>query len=200
MNTSPSSTRPALSCQLARTWHALFGGDRASASGHIARCSACQEHFAREDAFSLGLGRDARRVHATPRAGFEQSIFNAVQRSARIAPVPTVSPFARFSFVSLTATAACAAIAFVALRDSDVGPATPRTADGDLATAAVTALETSAAKLFAQVEPRADALLQKDPVRTQVDAFSADARTAVRFLALNFLPSTPVASGTGSGD
>jgi hypothetical protein len=42
--------------------------------------------------------------------------------------------------------------------------------------------------LFVELQPRAQAILRQDPLQSEVDAMKSDARTAVRFLARNFLP------------
>jgi hypothetical protein len=43
-------------------------------------------------------------------------------------------------------------------------------------------------ELFDEMQPKAMAVLEQDPLQNEVDAMKSDARSAVRFLAKNFLP------------
>ena len=52
--------------------------------------------------------------------------------------------------------------------------------------------------LLDEMRPRAEALFAQDPLQNEVEAMKSDARSAVHFLALNFLPAP--ASDTSSGE
>jgi len=50
---------------------------------------------------------------------------------------------------------------------------------------------------FAEMQPKAEALLQQDPLQNEVDAIASDARKAVNFLSRNFLPSSVTVASSG---
>lgn len=200
MNTLPTSPRPALTCRIARGWHAVFGREAMPRTGHLATCPDCRAALARDAAFDAALRHDARVESVAPRAGFEESLIRAVQRSTREADAPVRGwSVNRAGWLPLAAAAACAVIAFVALRQPPARPAPAGHVSGDLANEAVAALEAGAIRFFDAVGARTDALLQRDPVRTEVAAVYADARIAIDFLALNFLPPTPAPAAAGNG-
>lgn len=58
-------------------------------------------------------------------------------------------------------------------------------------TAASDGNDAVATTVWGRLQPDAEALLEGEPLQREVDAFYADARSALGFLALNFLPSQP---------
>ncbi|HZP59274.1 MAG TPA: hypothetical protein VFB27_03040 [Opitutaceae bacterium] len=57
--------------------------------------------------------------------------------------------------------------------------------------------EPTTSQPWTALKPSVDALMRQDPLRTEVDSVYADARSAVHFLALNFLPAPAVPSHDG---
>jgi hypothetical protein len=113
--------------------------------------------------------------------GLEQRISRAVADAAR----PEQPPALFRPAVIVFAVAACAAVAFYVSHRPAPGaapeialanPAAPTQADEALA-------------------PDATDLMQQDPLQDEADSVYSDARSAVSFLADNFLPSTPQTPG-----
>ena len=110
----------------------------------------------------------------------------AVRRSAaESAPAPRV---ARLPWLSLAGVTACAVAAVFFFRQQFIsGPA-----EAPAPTQFVAAAEdVSPRQIWESLKPSTDAVLTGAPLQNEVDAVVADARKAVGFLALNFLP-TPV--------
>ena len=207
MKTTTHET-PRFTCRLARSTLAILGDTtagepRGPGAGHVAACADCQEFFSACNELDHALKRDAVRAWQEAPIDLEQKILHAVNRAA---PQPARRE-SRVGTWSLSAAVACAALAVMLYR-----PATPPTASPTTSTAprtenaagatngVVTKVDPSVlalarqwvaavpTDLFAEMQPKAVALLQQDPYQTEVNAVKSDARTAMRFLAANFLP------------
>lgn len=170
------------SCRVARQWSALSG----HAPRHVEACAECRAFFAAGDALESALRRTAHAERIAAPAGFEQRLVNAVNRATRTAPPPARRTSPWIGFFSFAAVAACAALAVVWLRPSDDPVATDLDAT-TLATASAV-IDALPFEALSELRPRAEALLQQDPLQSEANAVVSDARVAVRFLALNFLP------------
>jgi hypothetical protein len=197
-------------------------GDGVAASGrrfgarHIARCPDCAAYFGRADAIDRALRGDARAMKATPVAGLDDRIMAAVMRSARDAeyeardtarPAKTV----RFALAFAGGVAAVAIIVGMILSTRDgppvpidhVAPLTPSSPTMRGAPAivrpAVALLPQPAAtaQAIAELATPVKSALAQDPLQTEAKSVYADARSAVQFLALNFLPSGALAQNEG---
>lgn len=186
MNT-PSPDRPRLSCRLARLRCALRGDATGANSAHVQGCPVCQQHFAAVAAFDGALRRDVAR--ATTKdfpAGLERRVILAVAESRVATPAPS-----RNGFGWLAATGIAAAVAAVALVLSlRHAPDAPGSVVVQATTPAVTtplkAIEP--APTWGTVVSTASTLAPENPLESELQYVYSDARTALRFLALNFLP------------
>ncbi len=163
---------PRFTCRMVRGWISILGDDtRALQSAHVAGCPDCQAFFSAGDELELALRREAAAVRVAPRDTLEQDILRAVRQSARPARRHFTLPV-----LSLCGVAAAIAAAIVMLQSSVIPPATqPATTDAPVA----------------DVQPLLKAMpqiLQQDPLQNEVDSVVANARSAMHFLALNFLP------------
>ena len=199
MKNSPIS-EPRFACRLVRGSLSIFGDTstgepRGPGASHVATCGDCRQFFGACAELTQALKRDAAREWRDAPAGLEQEIIRAVNRSARDAA--PASRGSRAAWLSLAGACACAAIAVVVYQQmtpasvlsSTAGPKVAANAiDPDAMAVARAVIEAVPADLFAQMEPKAQELLQQNPLQNEVDAIAADARKAVGFLARNFLP------------
>jgi hypothetical protein len=185
MNHISISDRPKLICRMARSWVAIFGP---AGSRHCETCPDCQDYFAAADALEHALKRDARRADAVFPAGLDERIIRAVnqsaharqpQRSRRGAPI-----------WMLAGVAACAAVAVVVFRSTSV-PGGSGPSAGPIDLSAIVSADSPPARLWNSLQPAAGELLSDTSLETEVDSVYADARSAIRFLSLNFLPEVP---------
>jgi hypothetical protein len=205
---------PRFTCRAARGLLATFGRTdagipRGPGSAHVATCEDCQAFFATCDELDLALTRSAAREWSEPPANLEQNILRAVRLDAaeasRLDSEPGKSAAPRLAPWTLTGAVACAAFALVALQDRfvpvrpiETAPVARATVQpvADAATSNDPAVLAKARELIAsvpilsEIRPRTEALLQQDPLQNEVDALKSDARHAVRFLAMNFLPTS----------
>ena len=192
--------QPRFTCRVVRGWMAIFGDDaggipRGPGSGHVGSCPDCQAFFGACDQLELALKRDAARGWRDAPAGLEQEIIRAVNRSV---PAPARRE-TRGAWLSFAGAAACAVVAALVYQQRPV-PAAPPARPPAQAVASATETEPAMltvarqiiaavpTDLFVQMKPQAQALLQQDPYSDEVEAVKSDARTVVRFLARNFLP------------
>lgn len=180
---TPNESRPRVLCRAVRGWSLLAGDPTTGATArHRATCPACQKFFAASDALDARLRAAApRRAQALP-AGFEQRMERALAPVTReSAAAEPGSPWVLWSF--LGSVVAAAAVAFVLLRP----PAIPHSGVGELANqqAESPTLDLRPLSGGALLE-----LAQENPLQREIDDVYADARDALRFLALNFLPAS----------
>ncbi len=178
------SDSPRFTCRVARGCFALFGdttggAPRGPGSVHAAACADCHVYFSACTELDAALARGA--VHAWQEAPsrLEQDIMRAVRQSV---PAPRESPRTGFAVVGIAA-AVLAIVVFQ--RQFFVTPPPVPTVSGALAGGSV-----SPQQLWTSLQPSANAVIDGDPLNQEVEAVVADARTAVQFLALNFLPTT----------
>jgi hypothetical protein len=168
--------------RLGRAFTERFG------SQHIAGCTACQEFFRQGEALDRSLREEARQIAAAPPGGLEQRIAQALRAAA---PQP-----ARHRAFPVVGVALSAAAALVLLGLWILRPIPSPTDDGhqriasDVVTPPGFATPQLIDRLWTALPESADTLLDRNPLRKEADAVYADARSAVQFLALNFLPAT----------
>jgi hypothetical protein len=188
MNTTPF--RPSLSCRVVRFSRALASG---AGSQHVARCAACQAYYQAAERLEGALRREAfasRPAISSAPDALERSILRAVRES-------TVAPAPRRSWQGAWAVGAAAAVAVVAAVWMQ-RPAAPADSFADIpppspaeAAAFLNAVENLSARLTQRVIPSAGAMVANNPMRQELGSVYADARSALDFLALNFLPTPP---------
>lgn len=197
---NPTLDRPRFTCRLVRGCLAVFGDTsagtpRGPGAAHVATCADCQQFFSAGDELERALRGAAAAEWSEAPAGLETAILRAVRQSAA-PPRPRAHNGLWLSFAGAATAAALALLVYQrpppgapALPPAPVAP-TVTTGTGDPAVfeAARQLLAAVPTDLLDEMRPRAEALLTQDPLQNEVDAMKADARTAVRFLARNFLP------------
>ena len=179
-----SSSRPRFVCRVVRQWSAVVDGGGVS---HAESCAECRTYFESAGALDAALGRDAgvwSQATPTPSVGFERRILSAVAQPA--ASAATKRPHSWYGAWVATAALAVAA-AFVFFR-----PASGPTRETNEANAAMLAGAVQAVSrgLVETVIPSTGALVADNPMQREFDAIYSDARSALGFLALNFLPAS----------
>lgn len=186
MKTPPPRAR--LFCRIVRHWSS-------EESAHVAACADCQRFFAASRSLESALRREAGRRLSEPSAGFEQRLLNAVRRAEA---APAREEAVRRSSGLWVAGAALAAVAcgvFV-LQRGPGGAGTPEVAGGVAAGDAAViadAVKSLSDRLVDSVIPSAGAMVADNPLQRELDSLQTDARSALRFLAMNFLPAAPTA-------
>lgn len=180
---APTTTRPSLVCRLTRIRAAVTGSSAPGVLHHCATCADCRQYFAQAEQLETGLRRQATNVAATAPGTLESRIFNAVERSKR----PEHPPQRTLSW-AMAGLAAAAVVAVVVVRIQRPGPAeTPaQVASVDDVLAVANELPK---QWLTTLQPRATKLLNENPLQAEMASVSSDARSALDFLALNFLPS-----------
>lgn len=194
MKTSVSK-EPRLMCRLVQGWVSVFGDgaavpQRGVGARHVATCACCRQYFHACSALESSLRRGARDENETADPDLERRIVAAIHASAR-RPRRRRSPLAA---ISLVGAAACAAFAVVLASRTPVPP----TGSSMASLRVATARDSAASKLWGELRPAADAILDAQPLQREADAVYSDARSAIGFLALNFLPSVPASLANGA--
>jgi len=180
------------SCRLVRTWRSMLGkaDENALGSRHVASCADCQRFFAAATGLEAALRRDARQNPFAP-AGLDERILREIDRSAQ----PVRPRHVRPAMLAIAGAAAAAAVAFGLWQKTNSSVPEENGAAGH--GAVVVRDEPTTSQPWTALKPSVDALMRQDPLRTEVDSVYADARSAVHFLALNFLPAPAVPSHDG---
>ena len=183
MNITPTSS-PRLFCRIVRQWSSVVAGGGAH---HAESCADCRTYFASAGALDASLRRDAgvwAQTTPAPSVGFERRILGAVMQST--APATAARP--RVWRGAWAATGAVAAIVALAVFGPASGPTrATNEANAAMLTGAVQAVSRG---LVEKVIPSTGALVADNPLQREFDAIYADARSALGFLALNFLPAS----------
>lgn len=204
MNTAPVSTsRPRLACRVIRTCAAVFDLSR---SRHVAGCAECRAHFDSLTEFDITLHRaalDASRQTPAASTGFERRILQAVRESAA-GPDRSPGTLRRFKLSHIAGFAAAAAVAAIVFtrgpwRDRSDEPGMIARAGAELL---VDTVDSLSSRLTESVIPSAGEMVARNPLQQELGSVYNDMRSALDFLALNFLPTAPAStaprrSGTG---
>jgi hypothetical protein len=188
MNNSTGKTR--FICRVVRFQTALFGR-AAKTTGHAAHCPDCQDYFGANSTLVANLRRAA--THETQRApdDLAAKIALAVRQSA---PRPKRSrrPVGLPLFAG--ATVALAMAVFFVRENLPIHsaapkyPVSPELSSSDVADI-VSDVDQLRIRFMNSVEPAATKLAAQNPLTQELKSVQADARSALGFLALNFLPS-----------
>jgi hypothetical protein len=175
-----NDTRPSLVCRFTRIRAALTSPAASGIRQHCATCADCRQYFAQAEQLESGLRRQSSAITAIAPGALESRILNAVERSNR----PERPPQRTLSWaVAGIAAAAVAAFVVVKVQPPSTGaPVQAASVDDVLAVA-----KELPQQWWATVEPGTK-LLQENPLQTEIASVSSDARSALNFLALNFLP------------
>jgi len=186
MSTTPS---PRFVCRVIRLWHAVLPGPGGRGrSRHIDACADCRQFFHAGDELESALRRDAVRFAPLPSEGIERRIMQAIDRSTRTAR-PARPPLALiWSGAAIVAAALIASFVLYPTLLKRGGPTPDSSADVNDAVAMATSL-TSVLKN--SVAPSARTLVADNPLQHELDSVYSDTRSALNFLASNFLPTSP---------
>ena len=183
-------TRPRLLCRAVRHWCAIVGEHR---SRHAASCPNCRSYFEARNKLDQALRRDALVAGADPLVAdrdFEREILRAVRsftpNRERAIPIGV--------WLGGGLGAVAAFVAFLAVSNPD------RLRKGGLAetsTAEETAVilntvETLSTQFVESVIPAAGGLASQNPLQRELGSVYSDVRSALDFLALNFLPTARI--------
>jgi anti-sigma factor RsiW len=181
-------------------WYAVFGPTAGGRSRHIETCADCRQFFQAGDELESALRRDAGRYAPVPPEGIERRIMQVVERSTRSAPRPARPPLALI--LAGSAVAAVVLIAFFVKypafpgRDGTMTNPTAQVNDALVVARSISTLWQNS------VVPSAQTLVADNPLQHELDSVYSDTRSALNFLALNFLPTTqatPALQPAGAG-
>jgi len=176
-----------LACRVARALCALR---ETSTSAHVAHCADCQAYYRTAITLESALRREAPATRAAAPANFESDILRAVRESS--GEVVTERRY-KSSLATFGAVAAALVLgAFLFQRRAE--PLTPTRAE---ALAWLDTVGSATERLTEEVIPTAGTLIADNPLQTEFTALESDARAAVDFLALNFLPRSHVVASNG---
>jgi len=186
-----STANPRFVCRVVRLQIALSGNTKKT-TRHAANCPDCQAYFRASDALVTGLSRDAAQERQSPPDDLAARIALAVRQST---PRPRHSPTAVWrTLAGVTAVAALSV--FLVHQNLPIQPTTTKNrAVAEIHPADVAALvanvDSLRIRLLDSVEPTAEKLATQNPLVQELNSVQADARSALGFLALNFLPTNP---------
>lgn len=180
-----------LVCRLVRLRDAMTG----SHAGHVAHCADCQAYYRTADSLSDQLRATAPRPSQPVPDELAAHIALAVRQSVPAARPPRRTRVLE-TFSVLVGAAAVFAFSFYLVRQNaltrgQVNEITDTAKPADL-TALVAGVDSLRTRLLDSVEPAAENFAEQNPLSREIASVQADARTALGFLALNFLPSESV--------
>jgi hypothetical protein len=174
---TPSRYRSGFTCRAVRMYASLASSESLA---HFETCAACRNFFQAGKMLDAELRRDASQRVEAP-AALECDILRAVRASEP-------SPATERTFLPVLAGAAAlvAAIAAVFIARPRVGGA-GSTDGGDVAVVTEVA-DAARAQFWNSVVPSVATVVEDNPLPGELELVYADARRALDFLAMNFLP------------
>jgi hypothetical protein len=188
MNPTTPLSRPRLVCRAVRLWATLADG---GATSHAAACADCRSYFRACAALDGALRASASRESAPPPTGLENRILRAVAES-RIQ-----RPRRRFPLPLAVGAAASAAVLLAAAMFLRTAPE-PDHPGEEIAVLLQTA-DSLAERWWNSVVPGTATLVHENALQQELTSVVAGARSALDFLALNFLPVAPAPSPQPAG-
>ena len=199
---SSHQSRPRLMCRLVRQWSAILSDGKPS---HARGCPDCQAYFQRGDDFEQALRDDAVEVSAVNFAAsssLDTKIIRVI-REMRPQEAQTRSRHpSRGWAVGAFAAAAATAVIAVWLRVDPLSNSAPRvaaTTPADDAVVIIKTVEELSTELIGSMIPAAGAAVAENPLQRELGSVYSDMRSALDFLAMNFLPTAQIESPPGSG-
>ena len=195
-NKASADSRPHLRCRIVRQWCMISSGNPPA---HVESCPSCQGYFQTMHAFDTALRRDALRssqAAAVSSRDFERNIIRAVRTSASKQPRRHSQPAMRaWVMGGVGALAAVAAVLLSLNPDLIRSQRNDRVAGspGDDAAVILSTVESLSSDLVESVIPTAGVFVADNPLQRELGSVYSDVRSALDFLALNFLPATRVA-------
>ncbi len=198
MNTTRSHPLPAAStrpiCRMVRQWAAITGQETTAHTGH---CAECQKYFSGVLTLESALRRDARESRAHAAIADTHRLEEGIMRSVRGAAADSAGIPAR-SFrswaVGVVGIAAAAVVAVLSFGPQGARPTVEgrSTAPAEEVAVILTTVESLSNGLVDKVIPSAGELVAENPLQREFGSVYSDVRSAIDFLALNFLPATRV--------
>ncbi len=194
MKNTPSPIRPAprLVCRVVRQWCSLV---ESANPPHVASCAECRDFVRAGAALDAALRSSAAPI-VRAQADEDDVRTRAIMRAVRsAAPATESSPSWRGALATGAAMAALS-VAMVYFNRSPEIPAPVAVATPPAAAAADAALladtvQDLSGRFVGSVLPTAGAMVANNPMQQEFGSLYADARAALGFLALNFLPTAP---------
>ena len=195
MNPHSSTIGPARSrlvCRVVRQWAALSD---ARHSRHVTACADCREYFAAIQNLETGLRDHAALISTRPSADdFAQQIVHAVRAEvSQRQPVASASHRRVRGFSALAAAAGVAFVLTLSFRTPPAGHTVTPPSTGEEAQVIVSAVQSLSRGLVETVIPSAGELVATNPLQEELSLVYSDVRSALDFVALNFLPSSTAA-------
>ncbi len=192
--TITTSPEPRFRCRVARTARALVDG---AGERHALGCADCQAFFLTAETLDQELRRDAsalRAAVAEPSSELAQNILRAIREEAVVSrPVRFRKPVWAMSAIAVAAMVAVIVVQW------PMTPSRPMVATADDTEAIVQALENLSVKLTDTVIPQTGEILANNSLQKELGSVYADARSALDFLVLNFLPAAPRSESEPTG-
>jgi hypothetical protein len=188
MNNSTGKTR--FICRVVRFQTALFGRP-SKATGHAANCPECQSYFHANSTLVTNLRRAAVQENQRTPDDLAAKIALAVRQSTP-GQKRSRRPVALSLFAG--ATAALAMAVFVVRENLPIRPTAHKNqsaleiSSSDVADI-VSDVDQLRIRFMNSVEPTATKLAAQNPLAQELKSVQADARSALGFLAINFIPS-----------
>lgn len=183
-----STVKTRLLCRVVRIRIAL-SGSAGKTTGHAANCPDCQAYYRASDSLENALRQSSAQEKQAAADDLAAKIALAVRRSA---PRPRRSRATILSTLA-GATMIVALSFFVVRQNWSIQPIGPRNQpNADIRPADVADVMASVAALRIRfmdtVKPAATTLAAQNPLTQELHSVQADARSALGFIALNFLP------------
>ena len=183
--TSPRSPL-GLTCRIVRVWSMVRRED-ATLLPHAESCTHCRLFFHSMDQLTSSLQQSAGKEKIEFSPTLENRIINAVRSSAR-EPQPRRHRALTFAFAGGAAAVVGVSIWSLTLRQA-VGPKPGMTHDyAAEVSELVTAVQSLPGQLRSTLETPAVEVTENSPLQREARSVVSDARSALDFLALNFLP------------
>ncbi len=182
-----SSSPRGLTCQLVRLWSSVCRGD-ATPPQHARSCEHCRQFFHSIDQLTGALQQSAAREAVAVPTTLEARIIHAVRASAQTSERRRSRAWT-FAFAGGAAALVGVSIWSLSLRQV-FGPRPDFAHEyaNDVAEL-VTAVRALPSQLRSTLEVPAVEITQNSPLEREAQGVVSDARSALDFLALNFLPS-----------
>ncbi len=198
MKTNRESHRKTLSCRLVQSWAAVLGGAQPDQGNgfltkHVGSCACCRDHFARNAELEGLLRREAVQARTALPSEIDGHYLRTIRSSEDSRRKPSVGTRPAVLWLAGCAAALAVLVAVIQMRSPTadvVAIESTEQADEWPETAVV-----STEGWWTDLTPSAGELLDGEPLQREVAAVVSDARSALGFLALNFLPDSELSGG-----
>ena len=179
MSFEKSKTVP-VACRIIRLRASLTVERNPAAVRHCATCASCRQFFEAATQLETSLRREAVQTRAIPPGSLETRVLNAVRHSRPEERRPQ-RPFS-WSIAGLTAAALVAVLIFRIQERSRTFQQMATVED------VIEVANALPKQWLTSLQPEAMRLLEENPLQTELASVRSDTRSALDFLAMNFLP------------